>query len=176
MGEGFTSSFFFLLFLISLNAFGRDHITEYHAIYISVIEITHESSESSAEIVIKVFTDDMEDALKNVQDKRVRFLHNSDCSSNKPDILAYFSKHFQCSINNQQQILDLESCEITADAVWFTFSIPAPKKWESVQVYADFLMELFPAQSNMIHVRSGDKQQFFRLTSKDKSHLFKFTS
>lgn len=145
-----------------------------HAIYLSVVEVVHEKSTTVAQIKIKVFTNDMEDALFNESNQRMKLSEVTTFELYKPDIQAYFSNHFQISINNKKQALLLSRAELTGDAVWFYFNMSCTDSWKEVSIKADYLMELFPTQSNVISVEHESKKQFLRLTASKKSDTVKF--
>lgn len=107
----------------------------------------------------------MEDAIMNTFNKRIRFLAASDCEGIQYEIETYFSSHLSYSINNKSTSLALSHCELNGDAVWFHFEIECPDQWNKVNVKADFLMELFPTQSNIITIYHGEEKRFLRITS-----------
>jgi len=136
-----------------------------HAIYLSLVEVDHKNLGGTATIKIKVFTDDMEDAILNTFKKRFHFLDTSDCEGIQSEIETYFAAHLSYSINDKSTSLALSHCELNGDAVWFHFDIECPDQWDKVDVKADFLMELFPTQSNIITIYHGQEKRFLRITN-----------
>ncbi len=72
--------FLVLVFIAILNYTGKSEngplelVKNYsHAIYISVVEIEHKDLGNNAKIMIKVFTDDFEDAIMNAFEKQIEF-------------------------------------------------------------------------------------------------------
>ncbi|MFZ1808830.1 MAG: DUF6702 family protein [Cyclobacteriaceae bacterium] len=139
-----------------------------HALYLSLVEVDHTDMADTATIKVKVFADDMEDAIMNASKKRIDFLNPSNCDSSKPEVEAYFASHFNYSINDKRTALKLIDCEPNGDAIWFHFKIDCPEKWIKVDVKADFFMELFPTQSNIITIYHGAEKRFLKITN---SHL-----
>jgi len=136
-----------------------------HALYLSLVEVDHKNSGKTAVVKIKVFADDMEDAIMNASKKRIDFLKPTNCESSKSEVEAYFANHFGYSINGNWIPLTLTNCEPTGDAIWFYFTIDCPDKWTTVTVKADFLMELFPTQSNIITIYHGEEKRFLKTTT-----------
>lgn len=70
--------------------------------------------------------------------------------------------------------MDLE--ELTADyqesiyllTAVYKDNLPQPDKAQMLEIQADYLMEVFPTQSNVIDISYGEQRIFFRLT-KNKS-------
>ncbi len=135
-----------------------------HAIYISVVEIEHKDLGNTAKIMIKVFTDDFKDAIMNASKKLIEFSNGKTCSDNKSVIEGYFDKHFKAAINGKPLSISLNSCELNGDSVWLYFDMDCPANWKDISVTADFLMELFPKQSNIVSIYHGNDKRFLRLT------------
>ena len=135
-----------------------------HAIYISVIDIKHEESKEEASLVIKVFTDDFEDVLHNHSSKRLQLSKAEVCNSNKEIIYTYFEKHLQMHVNGKSMVYRFESCEINDDSIWVTFSMTCAPDWDNFNIRADYFMELFPTQTNVVNLLEGGEKRFLKLT------------
>ncbi|WP_462248457.1 DUF6702 family protein [Ekhidna sp.] len=136
------------LFLIPLYFLSLDLKAD-HDIYLSVLEIDNQ------EMKIKVFSDNLKDALKN----------------DNTSIEDYFRKKIKLQINNQKIEFFFKDSKVEGDSHWITFNLDTPKKWQSFHLEADYFMELFPDQINVIKVL-GEKPQFFKLTKADASCSF----
>lgn len=145
-----------------------------HAIYISVVEIEHES-DGAALISIKVFSDDISDAIFNHSQNRLKFEPNAACSGHKNEITQYFDEHLKISINDKDVELLLRNCEINGESVWFNFKADSPNKWNELTIKDDHLMELFPTQTNIFNVTDGEHKKMFKLTTGNKTLTFSFT-
>lgn len=166
-----------LIILLALLSFSPDpHSYPFadHALYLSLVEVDHKNFGSTATIKIKVFANDIEDAIMNASHKRIDFLDPAKCTRSKPMVEAYFSKHFSYAINGERMALAFTNCEPNGDAVWFYFKINCPDKWRQVDVMADFLMELFPTQSNVITITHGEEKRFLRITNSHTKEMVTF--
>ncbi len=132
-----------------------------HAVYVSVLEIK-QAPGAGAELSIKVFTDDLEDAVFNQSARRID-LQNGDCSRYHEEVARYFREHLQLVINGKTMAYDYLSCEINDISVWFTFHLQAPDSWSAINVKADYLMELFPTQNNIVSITYHGHKRMFRL-------------
>lgn len=133
----------------------------------------HDGGDSTI-IKIKVFSDDLEDALMNAFRKRVTLSDPSTCRVNKNEITGYFSEHFKCTINQSKLKIRLSRCETAGDATWFYFTADCPTAWTEVKISADYLLELFPTQSNVVSISHGKKKHFLRLTQSKTSEVITF--
>ena len=168
------SQILLLLALIAAPSAKYIDFREDHAIYISLIEVDHKDFGGNATIKIKVFANDMEDAIRNASNKTINFLDPSGCANGKAEVEDYFSRHFSYTIDGKATPLALAQCEPKGDAVWFYFRIDCPARWGQVEVKADFLMELFPTQSNVITIHHGDEKRFLRTTNSHPKEVVKF--
>jgi len=135
-----------------------------HAIYLSVLELKYQPN--GTEITVKVFSDDLNDALYNLTKERDNF--GADCTKSKKSIMRYFSRYLKININGQPQNLRWAGCEINDDATWIRFLAANSGKFKKIEVKADYLMELFPTQTNVVNIQSGDKKRFLKLTIDQK--------
>jgi hypothetical protein len=150
-----------------------DSVSE-HAVYLSVAEVLHIKGKGDSSIKIKVFTNDIEDAVANEFHQRIKLADTSAFELQRASLQEYFNNHFQISVNQKRQVLTLHRSEVNGDAIWFYFKMTSASNWEEVLIKADYLMELFPTQSNVISIEHDTKKQFVRLTNAKKSETVRF--
>lgn len=124
-----------------------------HAIYIGTIKIHHQEQDKHTTIDVKVFSDDLQNALKS----KLQLTYLPDlltlCSDSTNSLQTYFNQHLQLEINDQKVTSTLSDCQMVNDVHLLQFQIDSPVKWEKLKVTANFLMELFPTQSNVLQVQ-----------------------
>ncbi len=142
-------------------------IIKFHAIYIGMVSVTYHPVQT--EIKVKVFQDDFRDALRNAfgYQKVINEL-------NEEHVASYLKKHLKFTINAEEQATHFQDIESINEIYLITFKMHTPEDWETLEVDADFLMELFPAQSNVIQVRYGEESRVFRVTGKEPSKVVGF--
>lgn len=131
-----------------------------HAIYVSVLEVKQGS------IMVKVFADDLEDAIFNQAQQRPDLL-SGNCNQNKILISNYFEKHLMIKIDGKEQGYRYLACEVNDISIWLTFDFTSLSSWGEVEITADYLMELFPTQSNVVSITYQTEKKMFRLTKGD---------
>lgn len=135
-----------------------------HALYLSMTEVKVEKG--SMKVVIKVFSDDLRDALKNhapaeYQPRGLsRFFAN-----NKTIATDYFSDKLKLFADKSRLTLALEEHTVEGDAHFITFQSPFTTTMKTLSAEATFLMELFPTQVNVIKVNSGENTHFLKFTN-----------
>lgn len=128
-----------------------------HAIFISVLEV------DSHQMKIKVFTDNLQDALRNDTGHLPPSTQGNFHIKNAHAIASYFRKKVQLQINEKEVDLNFLEATLEGDSYWITFELDFQEKWRSLKLEATYLFELFPFQTNVVKVM-GEKQHFFRLS------------
>lgn len=156
-----------ILYSISLSGLNQKDLSSSHAIYVSVLEVEQGS------IKVKIFANDLEDAIFNHAQQRPDLL-NADCSRSKVLIANYFNDHLTCKIDGQEQKFTFVSCEVNDISLWLTFDFNSPATWGQVELTADYLMELFPTQSNVVSITHEGEKRMFRLTKESSTEIITF--
>ena len=148
---------FSILYSLSILNLGSTELSTSHAIYVSVLEVEQES------LMVKVFANDLEDAIFNQAQQRVDLI-NGDCSQSKTLISNYFNDHLKFKIDGKEQSYSYLSCELNDISLWISFEFTSPPNWRKVEITANYLMELFPTQSNVVSITYLSEKKMFRLT------------
>lgn len=161
-----------IAFAFCLQAASSDKVD--HAIYLSVAEITQNEKKDEVSIRVKVFINDIEDAVLNETHQRINLPDSSAFNSQKVFLEAYFKDHLVLTLNDKAVQLELAGHELNGDAIWLKFTAKCESKWKAISVKADYLMELFPTQSNVISIVYDNKKHFARLTNSKSREEIKF--
>lgn len=155
----------FYLSLCLLLCSGSTIVVPPHALYLSVVQIDHTQPEPKAEMLIKVFADDLESVLRAAYgDQCRRSPVGTFCTANSELINAYFLENFSCIINDQAIEITYLHATQENDVYWLKFSLQVPVQWSTVAIEAPFFMEIFSTQSNIIQLLHGAEKRFGRLT------------
>ncbi|MEP3388147.1 MAG: DUF6702 family protein [Reichenbachiella sp.] len=121
-----------------------------HAIYLSSATVSLDEREAKVEI--RVFTSDLNDALYQYGTS----VGSEDRSS--ATVEAYFSQHLVFGTN---QKLTLEKMERVGESTTLIFN--AEFSDLAPQLRADYLMEIFPTQQNVVTIQKQEQRNFYRL-------------
>ena len=137
-----------------------------HAFYISTAKIEIQSSTTSkANITILVFTDDLENAIRNFDESTYQISNEETfVKLHTPQIRAYFQKHFQIKVNDKPITQQYISGSLKNDVYQLEFEIPHQQKWSTLEINANYLMELFPDQTNVMHIVYGDEKRYGKVS------------
>jgi len=165
------------LFLVSL-FLGGGHsavLPARHPLYISVTEMNYNAGEKNLEISCKIFTDDLEKTLANINHTKVDLTTPANKSEADKMVKEYIQSHLQVKLDNKAVTLAFVGFEKENDAVWSYFEVhnttPAPKK---VEVVNTILYESYDKQMNLMHVSINGNRKSTRLNYPDKEASFLF--
>ncbi len=147
---------------------------ESHALYLGTLQLKYEDQSSEAYLNLKVFSDDLQSAIRNANKSFKPGPLSELFTQNQALIEAYFKKHLQLEINDMHQVLKLYSKEQINDTFILQFKIACPKTWMNLELTADFFMELFPNQMNVVSISYQGKKQFTRLNKKKPQYKAQF--
>lgn len=145
-----------------------------HPLHISVTDIEYDPVEEELEIMIRVFTDDLEKAIR--QQRNDATLDLIKPASGTTDALAkeYLDHHLAITIDNIKTSVEYLGHENEGDALIFYVLVSNVKKWKTIEVRNDLLMELFDDQSNLVHVTVAGKVRSMRLVNSSPSGTLTF--
>lgn len=149
-----------LLFLHLILAFSLD----YHALYLSTCEIVIEENHQWHG-QLRIFHDDLEDALSNLTGKRPNLDRQLD--PYQVSIQKYLNDHLLIE-NTHEKVLYIVS-ELSRNQDIIEILIKGMNPWidDITTVRNDLLMELFESQKNVMIIKKSDKIHTFYLK---KSH------
>ena len=162
----FFKLFFLGLFLLTLTSGAPKH-----AIYLSVVELTHAKNST---LTVKVFTNDLQDVIRNYSAKYVPKSEDEFVAANRQLIEDYFQKNLLIKINEQRIQIQLKKAVQESDAHFLHFSVRTDLEWNNLEVTGAFFTELFPTQSNIFTLVHKEKKYFGRMTKSEPTYSVTF--
>src|SRR5690554_2872150 len=134
-----------LLFVLASHQFASAH-----KFYMSITEMQYNEESSYLEIIIKLFTDDIEKALEQNADSSI-FLGTPKESPLTDDLLQdYLKKHF--SIKNEQKVtINFLGKEVDKNYTWVYLEVPNFNPEIEYEIKNSLLIDLFDTQANRIN-------------------------
>lgn len=146
-----------------------------HPVHISVTEIEYDDKEKELEIMMRIFLDDLETAVRQHQHKGdLDILHPTAPLTTEKLISAYVAEHFSLTLDKKLQPVKYLGQELEGEAVICYLLVPNVKKWTSIAVTNSILQELHDDQSNLVHVTVGGTVKSLRLVSENASGAVSF--
>ena len=136
-----------------------------HPLHVSVTEIEYDEKDKSLEIMMRIFSDDLELTLRNyykTPDLDIMKLQNG---ATVDDLMKkYLQENFSVTLDNRKQSFTLLGNENEGDAFVFYIEVPKIRKWKTIAIRNTVIMDTHDDQSNLVHVTVGDKIKSLRLT------------
>ena len=129
-----------------------------HAFYVSIHDIRFDEEWGKFDVKIKIFTNDLEDAL--VKAGESRFLLNTEKEIPGADqaIARYIAEKVSLSLEKKALSLLFLKKEYREDASWIYLQADAGCTPSSLHISSKVLLELFDGQTNIIRLRMGDQR------------------
>lgn len=143
-----------------------------HPYYMSVTDIEYRSAQKEIQIACKIFTDDLEDALKVETKKPVTLTDGKDKAAKLELIRSYLQAHLKLMVDGKVVAYELIGFENEQEATWNYLLIKNVSGFKNVTVYNDLLFQLRTGQINIIHFKHKGETKSYRLTAPEAQHTF----
>ncbi|MEP7343173.1 MAG: DUF6702 family protein [Acidobacteriota bacterium] len=145
-----------------------------HKVHVSVAQIEHNPKAQSAQIVIRVFADDLETALSQHAKRRIKIdpaTANNDKQLGQT-VIAYLRANFQLKTKAGRPVmLSWVGLEWQTDMFWLYVEGKLPNGLEGTQLRNKVFNELFEDQVNIVNGKIDGKQIGLMFDSKDDFKL-----
>jgi hypothetical protein len=137
-----------------------------HKFYVSTSQIEYNQQEKNAEIIIRIFADDLENALGKRAGRSVKIGQTEDFDKLA---LAYLRDTFELR-NRSGQIVKLNwvGKEVQTDMVWIYVEAKMPEGLSGAQLRNRILFEMFSEQVNIVNTKFNGKQTGLMYQQGDK--------
>ncbi len=145
-----------------------------HPFYLSVTDLKYKSDEKTMQASVKVFVNDLETALKKINQKPIDLLHPKDTMQLDKILATYLAKHLTLKVNSEVRQFDFIGFEIEQEAIWMYLeykSCPSPKK---VEIENSLLYDFIKEQSNIVKLEVNGKNQSSKVSYPDTFLHFEF--
>ncbi len=98
-------------------------LTSFHPYYVSVTEIKYKDKEKTLQISCRVFTDNIENALKKIHKKQLDILNPKDKKEVEKLLNEYINTHLTITVNGTLQKPTFIGYEKEEEAIWAYFEV-----------------------------------------------------
>lgn len=145
-----------------------------HPFFVSVIEINHNTKESTVEISVRIFTEDLEKTLQQNNKGKVDMLNPPDKALLDKQIGDYLTKKLQLRINGKPVAMHYLGHEIQKESVWSYLEIPNIKSMKQLGINCTLLYDFEKMQSNIFHVKNMGEDKSYKLDYPQDQTTFNF--
>ncbi len=154
---------FLLLTSVVLFAF-----TIKHPFYLGITQIKHNAANNNLEVSVKLFVNDLEDALKKINKKQIDLLNGKDSTYLNQVINQYLLSHLKLKANNKLLQQNYIGYEIEKDVVWIFAEYPAEKSISALEIENTLLYDYLAQQTNIIRFEYNGKEHHTKLNNPEK--------
>jgi hypothetical protein len=145
-----------------------------HPFKASVCEINYNDGSGRLEITLKLFTDDLEECIRERTGIALRLDTEGENPSAEKLIDEYVQAGMQVRINGSQVALKFLGKEYEPGVTWCYLESAETVFPSDLSVYSSIMIELYPTQSNIVHIQAGKQKKSLLLGSGRLSGTVKF--
>ena len=144
-----------------------------HPFYLGVTSLEYNTKDKVLQGSIKLFVNDLEDALKKTTKKSVDLIHVKDTIGTSAMLMAYLGSHFRLQVNGAPVKFEFLGFEREEEALWMyvEYRCETPKK---IQIQNTLLFDYLPDQSNIVHIDLNGTRKSAKTNNPDKDFVFEF--
>ena len=148
-----------------------------HPIHLSVSEINYSEKDKALQITSRIFLDDLELSIRNQRKQPdLDLLEPGPGLTTEQLISEYVIKHFSVKLDGKIQKLNFLGFEREDPAVICYIEIENVKKFKTIDVKNEVIMETHDDQSNLIHVTYKGPVKSLRLMRSKSWDVLTFES
>ena len=146
-----------------------------HPIHLSVSEINYSEKDKALQITSRIFLDDLEASIRNQRNnQQLDILEPGNGLTTKQLIADYVLKQFTVKLDGKIQKLNFLGFEQEDPAVICYIEIENVKKFKTIEVRNEVIMDLYEDQSNIVHVTYKGPVKSFRLVRGKSADVLTF--
>jgi hypothetical protein len=155
---------------VSLNVISKKK----HPFYISVIDIKHDPKAHNLNISIKLFTNDIENALKKITTKSIDLLNPKNKPEMELELMNYIKQRFSINVNLKPTTLNFIGYEREEDAIWVYLEVKKVIQPKILKINTKLLYDFLPLQTNIVHAEINGVKKSSKVTNPESIIEFKF--
>jgi hypothetical protein len=129
-----------------------------HKFYVSLVQMDYNEKNSSLEITMKIFTDDLENALKVKSGLLLKLGTPNELPETDSVLSTYISDNFVLNSNGEEIKYQYLGKETELDVTWCYLEVSGILSIEKIEITDKMLTELFDSQSNLIKIKYRNRE------------------
>jgi hypothetical protein len=163
-------SVLFAIVLILTSSFHKPK----HPFYVSVVDLNYKQKERNLQVSVKLFSNDLEDALQRTSKKNIDLLNPKNQAETDSVLLNYISKRLAILVNSKKQLLNYIGYEKEEEAIWTYFEIKNCILPKNIRIDTKLLYDYLPQQINIVHVNVNGHKKSSKVTNPEHHIEFIF--
>ncbi|WP_347373003.1 DUF6702 family protein [Aequorivita sp. Q41] len=130
-----------------------------HKFYVSITKIEYVKEKKSLQLITKIFTDDIEEALRQRYDPTISLNTKKETEVAGEKLKRYILQKLNVQVNGKTVQLHYIGKEYDTDMVVAYIEVTGIKEIKTLTVENKMLMDLFPEQQNIIHFKTKETRR-----------------
>ncbi len=148
--------------------------TSVHKFYVSITKIEYVKEKNSIQIITKIFTDDIENALRQRYDRSISLDTKKETEAADEDLKGYILQKIKIKVNGKPVQLNYIGKEYDTDMVVAYMEVTDVNELKTIEIENKVLMEVFPEQQNIIHLKTSKSRRSLILDIDEPNGKLKF--
>ncbi|MEM9987376.1 MAG: DUF6702 family protein [Bacteroidota bacterium] len=146
-----------------------------HPFYVSVTEINFNESSQSLEISIKIFTEDLEQALATRYGRILNLANEGEYADADAYLALYLEDQIKIKVDGKPVSFQFLGKDANMEATWCFAEIDSLEGIpDQIEVWNSLLTSEFEGQKNMVHCKVGTKTKSLLLQRRELSGVVSF--
>lgn len=145
-----------------------------HKFYVSITKIEFIKEKNSIQIITKIFTDDLENALRQRYDRSISLDSKKETEYSDENLKTYILQKIKIKVNGKQVQLNFIGKEYDTDMVVAYMEVAGVKELKTIEIENKILMDVFPEQQNIIHLKTSKNRRSLLLRRDEPSGKLEF--
>ena len=164
----------FLKILALTGLFAFTSFSPAHKFYVSVTDIELNTKSQSLQIVSRVFTDDLENVLRQRYNDDIRLGKGFESGDLNKIIPHYLLQKMKISLDGKSRDLKFIGMEYDNDMIVFYVEVENVQSFQNIKIMNALLTDLFEDQKNLVHVGYKNKTRSLILAKGKEEDVLKF--
>lgn len=148
--------------------------TLFHPFYLGMTDIRYKSQERSLQCSVRLFTNDLENALSRLNQRQVDLINYRDTTAVAQLLKDYLKKRFALTLNGTKRNFDFIGFEREEEATWMHLEFRDCEAPQKIEIQNALLYDFLRTQANIIHVEVNGEKKSSKAENPQKDFIFDF--
>ncbi|MBN1651914.1 MAG: hypothetical protein JW857_11335 [Bacteroidales bacterium] len=154
---------FLFIFLFSLGI----PLLQAHPFYVSICEIDYK--DHALEISLRLFTTDLEKTMEDWGAGKLHLGEKNEIANADSLLKDYVFQSISLKVDGKKPILQFIGKEVNQELTWIYIEADDVPDFNTINISNRVLFQIFPGQTNLIHVNHREKTKSLLLTKNNPS-------
>ena len=145
-----------------------------HPFYLGVTELRYNAKEKALQGSVKLFTNDLEAALKKIHKQTIDLINPKDSLKTQKILEEYLKARLSIRVNNTLKNYEFIGFEREQEAIWMYLEIKNCTEPKKLSVENTLLYDYIKDQSNIMHIEVREEKKSLKLNNPEKLAVFEF--